>query len=86
MKSNITPTLPRCSRRPMRINVAGKIRMLRALARSPNKHEAATALARAQELEATTAKAIAHVIALLVKERGFVVRVRRGSARRRAAR
>jgi hypothetical protein len=39
-----------------------KIRKLRALARSPNKHEAALALEKAQQLERTTAKAIAIAI------------------------
>jgi hypothetical protein len=54
-----------------------KIRKLRALARSPNKHEAALALEKAQQLERTTAKAIAIAIGELLKERGLTVRVRR---------
>jgi hypothetical protein len=54
-----------------------KIRKLRALARSPNKHEATLALAKAQGLEAETAKAIARAIAQLLQARGLVVRVKR---------
>ena len=54
-----------------------KVRKLRALARSPNRHEAALALAKAQALEPRTAKAIAHAIAQLLAARGMQVRVRR---------
>ena len=57
-----------------------KVRKLRALGRSPNKHEAAAALAKAQALESKTAKAIAHDVAQLLKTRGLTVRVRRRSA------
>jgi hypothetical protein len=57
-----------------------KIRKLRALAKSPNKHEAALALAKAEALEArmrpTTAKAIAHAVAQLLEARGMKVRVK----------
>jgi hypothetical protein len=55
-----------------------KIRKLRALARSPNKHEATLALEKARAFEATmlTAKALAHAIEQLLKERGMVVRVK----------
>jgi hypothetical protein len=56
-----------------------KVRKLRALARSPNRHEAALALAKAQALEPSTAKAIAHAIARLLEARGLMVRVRRRS-------
>jgi hypothetical protein len=56
-----------------------KVRKLRALARSPNKHEAALALAKAQALESKTAKAIAYAIEQLLKERELTVRVRRHS-------
>jgi hypothetical protein len=58
-----------------------KIRKLRALGRSPNKHEAALALAKAQELESKTpnAKAIAHAIAQLLEASGVRVCVRRRS-------
>jgi hypothetical protein len=56
-----------------------KIRKLRALARSPNKHEAAVALEKARVLEATfgTGKIIAHDIAPLLEARGLRVRVER---------
>jgi Protein of unknown function (DUF2786) len=57
-----------------------KVRKLRALAQSPNEHEAALALAKAQALELPTAKAIAHAIAQLLEARGMVVRVRRHRA------
>jgi hypothetical protein len=55
-----------------------KIRKLHALARSPNKHEAALALAKAQAFEATmiTAKALAQAVGRLLEARGMVVRVR----------
>jgi hypothetical protein len=55
-----------------------KIRKLRALARSPNKHEAALALEKAQAFEATmlTAKALAHAVGQLLEARGMVVRVK----------
>lgn len=60
-----------------------KIRKLRALARSPNHHEAASAKAKAEELERrqVTAKTLAHAIAQLLDRRGMKVRVNR---RRRA--
>ena len=58
-----------------------KIRKLYALARDKGafKHEAESALAKAQELEAKTptAKAIAHAIEQFLRTRGLVVRVRR---------
>jgi Protein of unknown function (DUF2786) len=56
-----------------------KLRKLRALARSPNKHEAALALKKAQELESKIfgAKEIAHSIAQLFKARGMTVWVHR---------
>ena len=54
-----------------------KVRKLHALARSPNRHEAALALAKA--LEPKTAKAIAHAIAQLLETRGLIVCVRRRS-------
>ena len=59
-----------------------KIRKLRALARSPNKHEAALALEKAQAFEAKmlTAKELAREIGQLLEERGKVVRVRRHPA------
>ena len=60
-----------------------KVRKLRALARSPNRHEAALALAKAQELEGRTAKAIAQAIAQLLKARGMQVLVRRRVSRER---
>ena len=60
-----------------------KVRKLRALARSPNRHEAALALALAlalaKALEPKTAKAIAHAIAQLLETRGLIVCVRRRS-------
>lgn len=58
-----------------------KVRKLRALARSSNKHEAALALERAQALEPTTAKAIAHDIAQRLAVRGLIVHVQRRGAR-----
>ena len=62
------------------------LRKLRALARSPNAHEAALALAKAQELEAKIvgAKEIAHAVAQLLKARGMTVRVRRRHGKARA--
>jgi hypothetical protein len=54
-----------------------KVRKLRALGRSPNKHEAALALQKARELEPKTAKGIAMDIASLLKEQGLKVRVSR---------
>ena len=58
-----------------------KIRKLRALGRSPNKHEAAAALAKAKALEDKAArfnaKAIAYAIGQLLKARGMRVQVRR---------
>ena len=52
-----------------------KLRRLHALARSPNKHEAALALAKAQAMESGTAKAITQAIAKLLEARGMQVRV-----------
>jgi hypothetical protein len=67
-----------------------KLRKLRALARSPNKHEAALALAKAEELEGkirdTGAKGIARAIAQLLETRGLVVRVRRRQWQERQSR
>jgi hypothetical protein len=63
-----------------------KVRKLRALGRSPNKHEAALALQKARELEPKTAKGIAQDIASLLKEQGLKVRVRRYSPQSRGAR
>ena len=60
---------------------AEKIRKLRALGRSPNKHEAAAALQKARELEPKTAKGVAQDIASLLVERGLKVRVRRHGLR-----
>jgi Protein of unknown function (DUF2786) len=56
-----------------------KIRKLRALARSPNKHEAALALEKAEQLEAKTigARDIALAIGSVLEQRGLAVRVRR---------
>jgi hypothetical protein len=58
---------------------AEKIRKLRALGRSPNKHEAALALQKARELESRTptAKGIALAIVALLEGRGFKARARR---------
>jgi hypothetical protein len=60
-----------------------KIQKLRALARSPNQHEAALARAKAEELESrhVTAKTLAHAIAQLLEGRGMVVRVKHRYAR-----
>jgi hypothetical protein len=59
-----------------------KIRKLRALGRSPNPHEAASALEMARKLEARaiTAKGAALAIASLFEARGLTVRVRRHNA------
>ena len=54
-----------------------KVRKLRALARSPNKHEAALALQKARELKPKTAKGVAQDIASLLKALGLKVRVSR---------
>src|SRR6476469_3951069 len=58
-----------------------KIRKLRALGRSPNKHEAAAALAKAKALEDKAAKfnakVIAYAIGQLLEARGIRVQVRR---------
>jgi hypothetical protein len=58
-----------------------KIRKLRALGRSPNKHEAAAALAKAKELEDKAAKFnakdVAYAIGQLLEARGMRVQVRR---------
>ena len=56
-----------------------KIRKLYALAKSPNKHEAALALEKAQALESKsgTGKIIAHTIAQLLEARGLKVSVQR---------
>jgi hypothetical protein len=58
---------------------AERIRLLRALGRSPNAHEAGLALQKARELEAKTPtpKGVALAIAALLKERGLTVQVRR---------
>jgi Protein of unknown function (DUF2786) len=56
-----------------------KIRKLRALARSPNRHEAALALEMAEKLESKylTARGVALAIEPLFSKRGLKVRVRR---------
>ena len=57
---------------------AAKLRKLRALAGSPNRHEAALARAKAQALESqTAAKEVARAIARLLEERGLAVQVKR---------
>jgi len=58
---------------------AEKIRKLRALGRSPNPHEAASALQKARELESKTptAKGVALALVALLEERGFTARARR---------
>jgi hypothetical protein len=62
---------------------AGRIRKLRALGRSPNRHEAVAALAKAQALESqTVAKEVARAIARLLEERGLTVLVRRHKSER----
>jgi hypothetical protein len=59
-----------------------KIRKLRALARSPNRHKAALALAKAKAKalehrnEEVTAKEVARAIVRLLEARGLSVRVR----------
>jgi len=58
-----------------------KVRKLRALGRSPNKHEAALALQKARELEPETAKGVALGIASLLKEQGLKVRISRHGQR-----
>ena len=61
-----------------------KIRKLRALAKSPNRHETAAALAKAKALENRTAKAIAQAIGQLLETYGLTVRVRRRHGRKRS--
>jgi type IV pilus biogenesis protein CpaD/CtpE len=57
-----------------------KVRKLRALAASPNQHEAAAALAKAHRLEFKTSRGIALAIATLLEQQGLRVRVRRHGA------
>jgi hypothetical protein len=56
-----------------------KVRKLRALAQSPDKHESALALEKAEGLESTigTGKVIAHAIAQHIEARGLTVCVKR---------
>jgi Protein of unknown function (DUF2786) len=64
---------------------AARIRKLRALARSPNRHEAALAKAKAQELDSrTAAKEVARAIARLLEERGLTVHMKRRAGSQRA--
>ena len=57
-----------------------KVRKLRAVARSPNSHEAALALAKAQALESRTAKAIGRGLTVRVRRRGWDGRRSRADA------
>jgi hypothetical protein len=66
-------------KKPMSTTRKEQIKKLRALARSPNQHEAAQALEKAQAMEAKlgTGKIIAHTIAELLAARGLRVCVLR---------